>query len=132
MPYVEHVDQCRIFDLEHDVYVVEQRGRGEHWMKGAHRPRCYLSVTTSLLRMLDSLRINKFLTWRRSDSRGLGEMRRIKRFVLAQSTEKDPIWKSSDNLMAGIPKMNGETSTEPISAPEPSTKEQQSSTTGLT
>ncbi|XP_043262709.1 acetyl-CoA carboxylase isoform X1 [Colletes gigas] len=28
-------------------------------------------------------------------------MKRIKRFVLAQRTEEDPIWKSSDNLMAG-------------------------------
>ncbi|XP_015588836.1 acetyl-CoA carboxylase isoform X3 [Cephus cinctus] len=29
-------------------------------------------------------------------------MKRIKRFVLAESTEKDPIWKSSDNLLAGV------------------------------
>lgn len=27
-------------------------------------------------------------------------MKRMKRFVLAHSTEKDPIWKSSDNLLA--------------------------------
>lgn len=60
-------------------------------------------------------------------------MRRIKRFVLAQSTEKDPIWKSSDNLMPGIPRMNGETSIEEsASTPHPSTNNQQSSTAGLT
>lgn len=31
-------------------------------------------------------------------------MKRIKRFVLAHSTEKDPNWKSSDNLLARISK----------------------------
>ncbi|XP_014228649.1 acetyl-CoA carboxylase isoform X4 [Trichogramma pretiosum] len=33
-------------------------------------------------------------------------MKRIKRFVLAESGEKDPIWKSSDNLQAGLSRMN--------------------------
>lgn len=28
-------------------------------------------------------------------------MKRMKRFVLGQSDEKDPMWKSSDNLLAG-------------------------------
>ncbi|XP_034186409.1 acetyl-CoA carboxylase isoform X5 [Osmia lignaria lignaria] len=64
-------------------------------------------------------------------------MRRLKRFVLAQSTEKDPIWKSSDNLMAGISIMNVETSTESTSKENPSKEdssktEQQTSTPGLT
>lgn len=37
----------------------------------------------------------------------MGEkMKRIKRFVLAESTETDPIWKSSDNMNAEIAKMN--------------------------
>lgn len=44
-------------------------------------------------------------------------MRRIKRFVLAESTEKDPIWKSSDNLLAGVPKMNVETCQEESPTP---------------
>lgn len=35
-------------------------------------------------------------------------MKRMKRFVLAHSTEKDPIWKSSDNLLAGVAKMMAE------------------------
>ena len=39
-------------------------------------------------------------------------MKRIKRFVLAQSGEKDPIWKSSDNLLAGIVRMNSENNNE--------------------
>lgn len=39
-------------------------------------------------------------------------MKRIKRFVLAQSSEKDPIWKSSDNLLAGIVRMNSENNEE--------------------
>ena len=30
----------------------------------------------------------------------------MKRFVLAQRGERDPIWKSSDNLLAGIIRMN--------------------------
>lgn len=60
-------------------------------------------------------------------------MRRIKRFVLAQSTEKDPIWKSCDNLMPGIPRMNEETSIEEsASTPQPFTNDQQSATAGLT
>lgn len=29
-------------------------------------------------------------------------MKRMKRFVLAEKTEKDPNWKSSDNLLARI------------------------------
>ena len=33
-------------------------------------------------------------------------MKRMKRFVLAQRGERDPIWKSSDNLLAGIIRMN--------------------------
>ena len=33
-------------------------------------------------------------------------MKRIKRFVLAENSEKDPIWKSSDNLMASLSRMN--------------------------
>lgn len=44
-------------------------------------------------------------------------MRRIKRFVLAESTEKDPIWKSSDNLLAGVAKMNEETCQEESPTP---------------
>lgn len=59
-------------------------------------------------------------------------MRRLKRFVLAHSTEKDPIWKSSDNLMAGISKINVGTSTEMTVSAETSTKDQQLSSTGLT
>ena len=31
-----------------------------------------------------------------------GVMKRLKRFVLAENTEKEPVWKSSDNLMAGV------------------------------
>ena len=33
-------------------------------------------------------------------------MRRIKRFVLAENSEKEPMWKSSDNLSAGLSRMN--------------------------
>ena len=35
-------------------------------------------------------------------------MKRMKRFILVQSDEKDTIWKSSDNLLAGIARMNSE------------------------
>ncbi|XP_003704973.1 acetyl-CoA carboxylase isoform X7 [Megachile rotundata] len=60
-------------------------------------------------------------------------MRRLKRFVLAQSTEKDPIWKSSDNLMAGISKMNAETEpTKDESTKEDTPKELKPTTAGLT
>lgn len=33
-------------------------------------------------------------------------MKRIKRFVLAEKSEKDPIWKSSDNLTAALSRLN--------------------------
>lgn len=35
-------------------------------------------------------------------------MRRIKRFVLVQSDEKDPMWKSSDNLFAEMVRKNSD------------------------
>lgn len=72
-------------------------------------------------------------------------MRRLKRFILAENTEKDPIWKSSDNLMAGILKMHeevskesatiSETSKEPAAIPEMATtikKKQLQSSCNLT
>lgn len=48
------------------------------------------------------------------------EMRRLKRFILAENTEKDPIWKRSDNLMAGTSKMHEEVSKESAATPETS------------
>lgn len=33
-------------------------------------------------------------------------MKRIKRFVLAENSEKDPIWKSSDNLTAALSRLS--------------------------
>lgn len=35
-------------------------------------------------------------------------MKRMKRFVLAERSEKNAVWKSSDNLLAGIVRMNSE------------------------
>ncbi|XP_043279502.1 acetyl-CoA carboxylase isoform X2 [Venturia canescens] len=49
-------------------------------------------------------------------------MKRIKRFVLAQSDETDPIWKSSDNLLAGIARMNSVSSDGDASSRRSSTK----------
>lgn len=39
-------------------------------------------------------------------------MKRMKRFVLAERSEKNPIWKSSDNLLTGIVRINSENNDE--------------------
>lgn len=69
-------------------------------------------------------------------------MRRLKRFILAENTEKDPIWKSSDNLMTGISKMHeevlkelaatSEISKEPAPLSDMPTKKQLQSSCNLT
>lgn len=50
-------------------------------------------------------------------------MRRLKRFILAENTEEDPIWKSSDNLMIGISKIHEELLKESTATPETKKKE---------
>ncbi|XP_033221569.1 acetyl-CoA carboxylase isoform X2 [Belonocnema kinseyi] len=59
-------------------------------------------------------------------------MKRIKRFVLAQSGEKDPIWKSSDNLLAGIVRMINENNEEEDKEDSKEPPTQGETATGLT
>lgn len=54
-------------------------------------------------------------------------MKRIKRFVLAETAEKDPNWKSSDNLLARASKSNVLKNDEENARPKEEEKEKEGS-----